>query len=164
MVFTIYLAYVLSFKKAISAFMLHSQLEQTAILGGEPATAIAQLEREHGFYLSVLKAYRVKADERENRLWQSVSGMAIATGVSISFSPEDIKGMLDTSVVDSSIVLDRFSFSGGYANLVKLLDTVSKAKGIGRIASAKIGTEASTGGTEEKKVLILKIRLAAEER
>jgi hypothetical protein len=161
MLLMVYMAYVLSFKNAISALVLNSQLKEVASGGGEPSAAIAQLEREHGFYLNVLKGYRVKPDDRESRLWQSVSGMAIATGVSIGFSPEEVKVLSDTSAVDSTVVFDSFTFSGDYNNLVKLLDTLSRSKGTGRIASAKLSKETRLSGQEGKEKLLLKLKMAA---
>lgn len=164
MLLVLYLAYVLSFKKSISSAVLNAQLKAVGSGGAEPPLAMAQLEREHGFYLAVLKGYQVRSEDRESRLWQSVSGMAITTGTAIGFSPETVTAFSDTAAVDSTVVFDSFTFSGGYKNLVRLLDTLSKAKGIGRIASARIGKETRFSGVEGKEKLVLKLKMAAVAR
>lgn len=164
MLLVLYLAYVLSFKKAISAAVLNAQLNTVGAGGAEPPLAMAQLEREHGFYLAVLKGYQVRSEDRESRLWQSVSGMAITTGTAIGFSPETVTALTDTTAVDSTVLFDSFTFSGGYKNLVRLLDTLSKAKGIGRIAAAKLGRETSSTQIEGKEKLVLRLKMAAIRR
>lgn len=164
MLLVLYLAYLLSFKKAISAAVLNAQLKAVGEGGAEPPLAMAQLEREHGFYLAVLKGYQVRSEDRESRLWQSVSGMAITTGTAIGFSPETVTAFSDTAAVDSTVLFDSFTFSGGYKNLVRLLDTLSKAKGIGRIAAAKLGRETSSTQIEGKEKLVLRLKMAAVKR
>ncbi|QDW25191.1 hypothetical protein FFJ24_010360 [Pedobacter sp. KBS0701] len=164
MLLVLYLAYLLSFKKAISAAVLNAQLKAVGESGAEPPLAIAQLEREHGFYLAVLKGYQVRSEDRESRLWQSVSGMAITTGTAIGFSPETVTALSDTATADSIMLFDSFTFSGRYNNLVRLLDTLSKAKGIGRIAAAKLGRETASSNREAKEKLVLKLKMAAIRR
>jgi len=165
MLLVLYLAYLLSFKKSISAAVLNAQLNAVGESGGEPPLAIAQLEREHGFYLAVLKGYQVRSEDRESRLWQAVSGMAITTGTAIGFSPEMVTALSDTAAVDSTVLFDSFTFSGGYKNLVRLLDTLSKAKGIGRIAAADLGKQkASSSQDERKEKLVLRLKMAAIRR
>jgi len=164
MLLIVYLAYVLSFKKAIAALVLNSQLKELSLDNGLPASAFAQLERKHSFYLSVLKGYRVGAEDRESRLWQSVSGTAIASGTSISFSPEENKVLADTSAADSSLFFDSFTFSGEYRSLAHLLDTISRSKGIGRISFAKISKQSSALGDVAKEKLVLKLKMAAVTR
>jgi len=164
MLLVLYLAYLLSFKKAISAAVLNAQLNAVGAGGAEPPLAMAQLEREHSFYLAVLKGYQVRSGDRESRLWQSVSGMAITTGTAIGFSPETVTAFSDTAAVDSTVLFDSFTFSGGYKNLVRLLDTLSKAKGIGRIAAAKLGRETSSTQIEGKEKLVLRLKMAAIRR
>ncbi len=164
MLLVLYLAYVLSFEKSISAVVLNTQLKAVGERGGEPPLAIAQLEREHSFYLAVLKGYQVRSEDRESRLWQSVSGMAIVTGTAIGFSPETVSSIPDTVAADSTVIFDSFTFSGGYKNLVRLLDTLSKTKGIGRIASAKLGRETASSQAEGKEKLVLRLKMAAVKR
>lgn len=164
MLLVLYLAYVLSFKKAISAAVLNAQLNAVGSGGAEPPLAMAQLEREHGFYLAVLKGYQVRSEDRESRLWQAVSGMAITTGTAIGFSPETVTALSDTAAVDSTVLFDSFTFSGGYKNLVRLLDTLSKAKGIGRIAAANLGKQKASSQDEGKEKLLLRLKMAAVRR
>lgn len=164
MLLVVYLAYVLSFRKAISALVLNAQLKEHSLDNGLPATAFAQLEREHGFYLSVLKGYKVGGQDREGRLWQSISGMAIASGTSIGFSPEENKVLMDTVAADSALLFDNFTFSGEYRNLVHLLDTISKSNGIGRVSFVKLGKQGGLSEDEGKGKLVLKLKMAALKR
>lgn len=158
-----YLAYQFSFEKAISAFALNRQLKAAQQPGQEPDAAFPQLERKHAFYQSVLKGYKVRTEDRENRLWQSVSAMAIAKNVEINFSPNIITAEKDTSEIARGIVSQKFIFKGSYFNIVKLLDTLAKSSGIGKIAGAKLMKKTVNGNEEKTDKLNLELQLVGKE-
>ena len=163
MIVVVYLAYVFSFEKAISAFALNRQLKQTEHPGEEPDVAFPQLEKKHAFYQAVLKGYKVRREDRENRLWQSISAMAIAKNVDINFSPNLGNVEKDTSETAKGIVAQKFIFKGSYFNMVKLLDTLEKAQGIGRIADAKLMKKKANGNEEKSDKLTLELQIVGKE-
>ncbi|WP_131535571.1 hypothetical protein [Pedobacter nototheniae] len=147
----LYIAYQCSFKNALEAFRLNKQLskENISALSGEAGQP--QLERKSEFYLKVVKSYKVKGEDHENYLWQSLSGMAMACQVKISFN-QDTQAKQDTTanVVLKKVFSNEFSFTGNYFNLVRLADTLSKSTGIGKIAKLKIHLKKSDGTTANK--------------
>ncbi|MBO9675247.1 MAG: hypothetical protein J7577_17500 [Sphingobacteriaceae bacterium] len=163
MVIVVYLAYVFSFEKAISAVALNHQLKAAQQPGQEPDAAFPQLERKHAFYQSVLKGYKVRHEDRENRLWQSVSAMAIAKNVEINFSPNITTAEQDTSEIARGIVAQKFIFKGSYFNIVKLLDTLAKSPGIGKIANAKLLKKTANSSEEKSDKLNLELQLVGKE-
>ncbi|MBB6239888.1 hypothetical protein HDC90_004550 [Pedobacter sp. AK013] len=163
MIVVVYLAYVFSFEKAISAIALNRQLKAAQQLGQEPDAAFPQLERKHAFYQSVLKGYRVRQEDRENHLWQSVSAMAIAKNVEINFSPNITTAEKDTSEIARGIVIQKFIFKGKYFDMVKLLDTLEKSQGIGRISGAKLMKKKANGNEEKTDKLTLELQLVGIE-
>jgi len=163
MILVVYLAYVFSFEKAIAAFVLNRQLKQAGHPGEEPDAAFPQLERKHAFYQSVLKGYKVRHEDRENRLWQSVSAMAIAKNVEINFSPNIATAEKDTSEIVRGVVAQKFTFRGSYFNIVKLLDTLAKSPGIGKIADAKLMKKTAKSNEEKSDKLNLELELVGKE-
>jgi hypothetical protein len=163
MVVVVYLASVFSFEKAISAIALNRQLKAAQQPSQEPDAAFPQLERKHAFYQSVLKGYKVRTEDRENRLWQSVSAMAIAKNVDINFSPNLNSVEKDTSEIARGIVAQKFIFKGSYFNIVKLLDTLAKSPGIGKIAGAKLMKKTANGNEEKTDKLNLELQLVGKE-
>ncbi|RQO65407.1 hypothetical protein DBR40_23940 [Pedobacter sp. KBW01] len=163
MLAVVYLAYLFSFEKAISAVALNQQLKAAQQPGQEPDAAFPQLERKHAFYQSVLKGYKVRHEDRENRLWQSVSAMAIAKNVEINFSPNINGAEKDTSEIARGIVAQKFIFKGSYFNIVKLLDTLAKSRGIGKIAGAKLVKKIANGNEEKTDKLSLELQLVGKE-
>jgi len=144
----LYIAYQFSFKNAFEAIALNRQLKKEGVATEGQSVSYPQIERKNEFYKSVIKGYKVRKDDRENQLWQSLSGMSIANQVQISFVAE--KAVLaDTSAVAKGVVTDQFTFKGRYANLVKLLDTISKSKGIGKIYNLKL-QQGKTNQQQEK--------------
>lgn len=152
----LYIAYQCSFKNAIEAFRLNKQLnkENKSALSGEAGQP--QLERKSEFYLKVVKSYKVKGEDGENYLWQSLSGMALACQVQVSFS-QNIQNKQDTTtnVLLKKVFSNEFTFSGNYFNLVRLADTLSKSSGIGKIAKLKIYMKKSDGAVANKNQPLL---------
>jgi hypothetical protein len=135
-----YIAYQLSFKYVVSAFWLNSDLQNEKANITNLDSSFPQVSSTNTFYLTVLKGYSVKQEDRENELWQSISGMALNNSVKISFVPNAI-APTDTTALLKNIVQQQFTFKGNYFNLVKLLDTISRSREIGKIADLKIFTK-----------------------
>lgn len=149
----LYIAYIFSFRHSIKAILLSNQLKREQGLVQNFDASFPQIASKSTFYIQVLKAYEVKRRDRENSLWQAVSGMSIAKDVAITFNPNP-QQLLDSN----GVFKQQFSFKGNYFNCIELLDSMSKAKGIGRISALKLAAT-----KESKEQLLLKLTLTAVE-
>ena len=145
-VLVFYLCYVLAFKHTLNAIKLHSELQGEELDEQGMASSYPNLQRKNNFYKEALKAYHVRNEEREQRLWQAVSGMAIAHQVDISLEPQ-LSMAVDTAI-HKEIVEQHFSFTGDYFGLVKLLDTLHESRENGRVGKLKISSKHGVGREE----------------
>lgn len=136
-VLLLYIAYQFSFKNAFEAMRLNSQLRKDHRSESGQVVSYPQIERKDQFCAAIIKRYKVKKEDRENYLWQSLSGMAMANNVEISFVQGNTLPA-DTSALSKGTVVNQFNFRGPYVNIVHLLDTVSKSPGIGKIHMLKL--------------------------
>lgn len=139
-----YLCYVLAFAPTLAAIKLHAELQSEKQDEQGIEGSYINLKRKNNFYKDALKAYHVKNEEREQRLWQAVSGMAIAQQVDITLEPQ-LSIAVDTTK-NKEIMEQSFSFNGDYFALVSLLDTLHRSKGNGCIAKMKINSRSRING------------------
>lgn len=145
-VLVFYLCYVLAFRHTLDAVKIYTELASEKQDEQGMASSYPNLQRKNNFYKAALKAYHVKNEEREQRLWQAVSGMAIAQQVDITLEPQ-LALAVDTTL-HKEIVEQHFSFTGDYFGLVKLLDTLHQSEGNGRIGKLKISSKRGVGSEE----------------
>lgn len=157
----LYVAYVFSFKHAIEAYSLNKSLKKESSLQMEDA-AYPHLNKKYNFYQKVLSDYRVKKEEVDTKIWQAVSDMAVSQQVKISYNP--MPQVADTAAKSSAIHQQQFIFRGGYFHLVKLLDTLSKSEGLGKIAQLTITSPKNEGSKENANTLSMQLGLTAVER
>ncbi len=161
MVVLFYLAYIFSFKHTLAAISLNRQLTNEQNNAQGTTESFSQIDRKNKFYLQALKSYQVKKEDRENKLWQAVSGMAMANEVAISFNPNAIP-VADSTAITNAMVQQQFSFKGNYFKLVKLVDSLSKTKSIGQLAELRLFTNKDS--QTQTKQLNLQVKLVAVER
>ena len=149
----LFIAYRFSFSHTIEAYQLHNKLQREASLQGSDA-AYPHLNKKYLFYKKVLSGYEVKKDDMENKLWQTVSNIAISQQVKISYNPLQLP--VDTAS-NHHIFSQQFDFKGRYFNLVKLLDSFGKSRDIGRAASLEITSPKSSDKDMENLSLRLKL-------
>jgi hypothetical protein len=150
------IAYSFSFSKACEAFKINRQLLNQQLSTHQLDNAYPQLENEHRFYVNALRLYQVNNDDRENRLWQTVSSIAINKNVKISFTPAQSL-TTDTSATQQ-LLKNQFNFKGSYVNCVLLLDSLSKNREIGLISHLKLLAQKQE---HSEKELILQLTLSA---
>lgn len=148
-----YVAYIFSFRPTFRAMLTYKQLKREQNLVQTFDESFPQIENKNNFYSQAIKSYSVKQKDRENSLWQAISGIAIAKDVTIGFNPT-----LSEATDSAMVIKEQFSFKGNYFNCVQLLDSISKTKGIGRIAELKLAAS-----KENENHLILKLTLVALE-
>ncbi|MEE1945896.1 hypothetical protein VRU48_12315 [Pedobacter sp. KR3-3] len=163
MVALLYIAYVFSLKHTFEAMRLNRQLKKEQSAAQSEDSTFPQVSRKNTFYANALKSYQVKKEDRENRLWQTVSGMASAQNVQVNFST-NTQSVTDTIALQQGMVAQQFTFKGNYFNLVKLLDTLSKSTGIGKIGEMKLSDKQELGTKEKTGQLTLQLTLNALEK
>lgn len=141
-----YVAYVFSFAHTFAAIKLNKQLEKQENATKNFDGTLPQMVSKNMYYLAALKSYTIKTEDHESRLWQSISGIAVAQAVNISFNP--MVNTVDTNSTSRDIYKPKFNFKGNYFNMVKLLDSLSKTNGIGRISTLKLTSKKENGDTE----------------
>lgn len=158
MLLLVYLAWIFSFRHAISAFQLNSNLKNEQAGAGDMDSAYPAISRKHNFYTSVIKTYRTKSEDNEGHLWQSLSGLAMGHGLEISFSTEPTAEK-DTALTKLHIFKQYYNFKGSYSQMARLLDSISKTKGIGRISGFEIKRGKKQGAEPDDK-LTMKLGLS----
>jgi hypothetical protein len=162
MVLMVYLSYIFSFKQTINAIATHMELSKAGKNENFSDSALPQIERKNSFYQEVLKGYRIRKQDSENQIWQSVSGMAVAEKVLISFDPDDKSLPADTGNFANNLVRKQFLLKGNYFNITRFLDTLSRARGIGRLSEVNLYMKKSQGQDHEAKDLNLAITLVGQ--
>lgn len=154
----VYIAYVFSFSPTLKAILIHQQLssEKQAAQGSD--ALLPQITSKNSYYLEAIKAYHVKNEDHEAKLWQAVSGIALAKNVAINFTP-NTQAITDSVSLKNKLFVQQFSFKGSYVDQVKLLDSVSKTKGIGLITELKLYIPKENAGAEKDKALTLQLSL-----
>lgn len=160
MLLLLYIAYVFSLKHTITAMQLNSQLKKEQEAAQTEDSTFPQISRKNNFYTNALKSYKVKKEDRENRLWQAVSNMALSQNVKIGFNPSQPL-IADTIALQQGVVAQQFTFKGNYFNMVKLLDTLSKSKGIGKISELKLSDKKDLDSKDKLGQLTLQLNLSA---
>lgn len=159
MALVLYLSYIFSFKQTIDAIITNNELRKAGKDEGFSDSALPQIRRKNSFYQEVLKGYRIRKQDSENHIWQSVSGMAVAERVLISFDPED-KGLpVDTGKFTKDLVRKQFLLKGNYFNITRFLDTLSRAKGVGRLSELNLSMKKNQFQDDDRKDLNLAITL-----
>lgn len=160
MILAIYISYIFSFKHTFDAISLNKQLSNESSDGELLTVSHPQLENQHRFYLNALKPYHVKKEDWENRLWQSLSGIAVNKGVNISFVPS-VQGAIDTIAIQKGMIAQQFTLKGQYFNIIKLLDSVAKTSKIGRIAEFTLIAENEKGTEAPSTQLTMRFSVVA---
>ncbi|SES20433.1 hypothetical protein [Pedobacter rhizosphaerae] len=155
----VYVAYICSFKPTLQAMLLHHQLESDNRAESFSESSFAQTAHQNQFYQEVLKGYRIKAADYENRIWQSLSGMALNKGVDIGFTPNLQATAPDTTALNKGIITQQFNFKGSYFGLVKLLDTLGRTTGVGKVADLKLSAKTAQQPDAKTGRLYLQVTL-----
>ncbi|MBB6502641.1 hypothetical protein [Pedobacter cryoconitis] len=158
-VLLLYIAYQFSFKHAFEAMQLNGQLQKDNRAESGQTASYPQIEKKDEFCAAIVKKYKVRKEDRENHLWQCLSGMAMANKVEISFG-QGPAIQADTAALSKGTVTDQFTFRGKYANIVHLLDTVSKSPGIGKIYKFKLESpkKMDKKANDDKLTLVLGLK------
>lgn len=152
---TLYIAYHFSFSKTFEAISINHQLQHEQIATQNLDASYPQIENEDSFYRNAIRLYKVNNDDRENRLWQTVSSIAISKNVKISFNPA--QSSIPDTIAKHQLFKHEFNFKGNYFNCVSLLDSLSKTRGIGLISNLKLSVPKERGSENE---LVLQLTLA----
>ncbi|RZJ76957.1 MAG: hypothetical protein EOO45_00300 [Flavobacterium sp.] len=154
-----YLAYQLSFKQTLAAISLNNELANQQPGETLSTAGITQLRRKAAFYANLSKGYNVKKGDQDDRVWQAVSGMAVAKNVLIGFDVTSAVLKGDTNST-KALFNKEYTIKGEYSNLVSFLDTLSKSYGNGRLSTVRISVGKIDHIWLYKKPIELKIELS----
>lgn len=143
-----YFAYQLSFRRTFEAIVLYWELLEEQEVIGNTYGATSQTGVKNDFYIKVLGSYGIKSEDSEGAIWESISGISQAKGVSIGFNPSS-KLLPDSLEIKNNIFRRDFSFKGNYFELIALVDSISRTMGIGKVASLRISVPKETKIEEE---------------
>lgn len=154
-----YFTYQLSFRRTIDAIALYGELGAEQLANGATNGASSQTGVKNDFYNKALTNYRIKSEDPEGTIWEAISGISQAKGVSIGFNPSS-KLLPDSLEIKKKIFRRDFSFRGNYFGLIALVDSISRTQGIGRVASLRIvkPKEAKTEGDLELRLAMVGIK------
>ena len=136
------LCWQLAFKKTFAAVALNHELE----LKDQDKSAMAYnpnyLEQKHKVLGQLLSRYTVDSVAWKNDFWLAISRISELNRVNVEYNPGKLKLLGDSSDVTAR---QNISFEGDYGNLVRLLDSLEKTKGIGLISSLGFRTKKKQG-------------------
>ncbi|RYE25522.1 MAG: hypothetical protein EOP51_03905 [Sphingobacteriales bacterium] len=153
---TILICYKLSFTQAFEAIRLNRDLHEQKRDAEQLDINYPQIERKNQFYTDVLKRYSVASDDHENKIWQTLSGIALSKNVKITFDPSS-SSQQDTTSALRFFNRHNFNFKGDYFNCVSLLDSICRTKETGIITNITLALPKES--TEKEGEISLKLNL-----
>jgi len=161
--FGLLLCWFFAFSKTFDAICLHHSFEQEAAglaqndLSFNPVHAQKKLNALN----EIIKAYRVNPEQWHNDIWLKVSAVAGARNVSIDYTLTQPPIERDSTAVG---VNQSLHFYGGYAELVKLMDTLERMPGIGKVSAVQMKAPLKDLLSERKDKCVLKVDFKGIER
>lgn len=134
----IVLCWFLAFSKTFEAVRRNAQLSRQVQAGTDISFNPQHSRRKLDALEGILKSYQVREDGWSNELWMKASAIAVKQGVGIDYTMRaawSVMAEKDTSAVGLSQVL---YFYGDYTKLVRLVDTLERSRGIGKISALQI--------------------------
>ena len=147
MVLGLLLCWFLAFDKTFEAIKLNRHLAEASALSSDISFNPAYEQRKLAALDAILKGYQVRPNWND-ALWMASSAIADKQGVAVDFTLNRVEeGLVDSAAAGASQSL---YFHGRYVQLVKLVDTLERMKGIGKIAGMKLNGPKADAVTEGK--------------
>ncbi|TCC97716.1 hypothetical protein [Pedobacter hiemivivus] len=128
------LCWFLAFDKTFEAVKLNRKLKEKSEKVNDISFNPAYVQQKLAALNLILKSYKV--DEQWNdKLWMQSSAIAAKQNVSVDFTLERPPVEVDSTSVGRSQSL---YFYGGFIQLVKLVDTLERSTGIGKISALQV--------------------------
>lgn len=138
----IVLCWILAFSKTFDAIRLNLSLSAQASQSEDISFNPVYTQRKLKALEQILKTYQVKPEAWSNTLWMKASAAAAKQGATIDYTvsrPQE----RDTTMTGLSQTLHCY---GNFAQLVKVIDTLERTPGIGKLSALQFkGPKAAVG-------------------
>lgn len=128
------LCWFLAFNKTFDALKLNAQLTRTSEKGNDISFNPSYVQQKLLSLDLILKGYKVKNDWNDI-LWMQASSIAASQQVAIDFTLDRPSAEVDSNSVEQGQSL---YFQSGFIQLVKLMDTLERVKGIGKVSALQL--------------------------
>lgn len=150
----ILLCWVFAFSKTFEAIKLHNELRSEAVVNNDISYNPLHMQRKLDALRGILKSYRVTPDNWSNELWLKASAMAMKQQVGIDYTLAKPPVEKDTTTIGNIQTLYCY---GKYIQLVKLIDTLERVPGIGKLSALQIRSPKEDTRGERATQCVLKM-------
>lgn len=145
------LCWFLAFNKTFDALKLNDQLTMTSEKENDISFNPSYVQQKLLSLDLILKGYKVKNDWNDI-LWMQASSIAASQQVSIDFTLDRPSAEVDSNSVEQGQSL---YFHSGFVQLVKLMDTLERVKGIGKVSALQLkAPKREVSGDKERKCVL----------
>jgi hypothetical protein len=155
------LSWLFAFTKTYHAITLNKKLKQVAVEKNNLAYNPEYLKKKLTAINNILDKYSVDSTEWKNEFWLNISSLASKQSLDVIYQPENNLTITDSA---SNKLKQSIQFRGNYHNLIRLLDTLEKSKGLGRIVSARFVKEKKEFNDKGDEKIILTTDFQAASR
>lgn len=150
-VFGLLLCWLLAFSKTLEAVKLNRRLKNESEKMNDISFNPAHLQQKLTALDLILKGYKVD-EEWNDHLWTKASAVAAKLNVGVDFTLDKSSADVDSTSVGRSQSL---YFYGGYIPLVKLVDSLERSRGVGKISALQVkAPRMDVLGDKEKKCVL----------
>ncbi|RQO69374.1 hypothetical protein DBR43_14910 [Pedobacter sp. KBW06] len=128
------LSWFLAFSKTFDAILLHRKLNVDTVQENDISFNPVYVQRKQAALDRILKGYQV-GEDWSDLLWMRGSEIAAKHRVGIEYTAANTSSESDSTTVGR---LQSLKFYGNFVQLVKLIDTLEKTSGIGKISAMQI--------------------------
>lgn len=146
------ISYELAFKKTVSAWQLHRQLQQQLTAATDMSTAPDYLFRKNKNLDQLIKSYRLDSVTFRNNVVNTIAGLAEQEQVKFTIIPAD-----DPLYHPPRFIIQKLDFEGDFFSLLKLVNSLQTASGVGILRSVSLKTKKLIPGDDRSKKLNLEI-------
>ncbi|TDQ11576.1 hypothetical protein [Pedobacter metabolipauper] len=147
------LCWFLAVNKTVDAISLNHKLNNEQQEENDLSFNPAYIQRKSAALDQILKSYQV-GDQWNDQLWMQSSAIAAKQNVAVDFTLNKPPAEVDTTSVGSNQSL---FFYGNYVQLAKLIDTLERTPGIGKIAALQVKLKKSDLSAGEVGKCVLRL-------
>jgi hypothetical protein len=148
------LCWVLAFDKTYEAIRINRELQSQ--MPGEEDIAYNpnHTERKLAALNKILKSYQINESDWSNQLWMRASAISAKYQVGIDYTLTKVSADKDTTQIG---LAENLVCYGDYLQLVRIVDTLEKIQGIGRVSALQIKAPKEDATGERAKQCMMKI-------
>jgi hypothetical protein len=151
----ILLCWFLAFSKTFDAVMLNAKLKESSEKENDISFNPSYVQQKLSSLDLILKGYQVKEDWKDH-LWMQASSIAAKQNVSIDFTLDKPSADVD-SISAASQRMQSLYFYGGFIQLVKLVDSLERVKGIGQVSALQLKAPKKDLSNSGRKRCVLRL-------